>query len=101
MPLSDRFWETRAQNLVKNWLQGSSKEILTEVAFWGEPVLIKLFSKFNTASAAAERLFSIGKDRVSSKGASLSDANSEKLMFMKGNHHHVETMEKEQEDKPQ
>ena len=77
------------------------KEILTEVAFWDEPALMKLFSKFNTASAAAESLFSIGKDRVSSKKASLSDANFEKLMFMKGNHHHVKTMEKEQEDKPQ
>ena len=31
----------------------------------------------------------------------MSDTNFEKLMFMKENDHHVETVEKEQEDKPQ
>jgi len=48
----------------------------------------------------AKRLFSIGKDTLRAKRATLSDANSEKLMFMKWNHHHIQTMEKEQEDKP-
>jgi len=68
--------------------------------------------KFNTAipsSATVERLFSIVRDILRAKRAtlslseratlSLSDANFEKWMFMKGNHHHVKTME-EQEDKP-
>jgi len=65
---------------------------------------MKLFAKFNTAipsSAAVERQFSIGKDILRAKRATLSDANFEKQMFMKGNHHHIETMEKEQENKPQ
>ena len=37
---------------------------------------------------------------MKAKRATLSDANFEKLMFMKENDHHVETAEKEQEDKP-
>ena len=104
MPLSDHFCETKTQNLVKTWLQSSSKEVLTDVAFLGEPLLTKLFTKFKIAipsSAAVESLFSIGKDISTAKRATLSDINFEKLMFMKGNHHHVKTMEEEQEDKPQ
>ena len=39
-------------------------------------------------------------DIFKAKRATLSDANFEKLAFMKENHHHIETAEKEQEDKP-
>jgi len=63
---------------------------------------MKLFTMFNpamTSSAAVECLFSIGKDILRAESATVSDANFEKLMFMKQNHHHVETMEKKQEDK--
>ena len=66
----------------------------------GEQVFIDLFIKYNTAipsSAAVERLFSIGKDILTAKRAKLSDANFEKLMFMKGNQHHVAAMLAEQE----
>jgi hypothetical protein len=56
-------------------------------AFLGEPILASLFTKFNTpvpSSAAVERLFSIGKDILRAKRASLSDENFEMLMFLKG-----------------
>ena len=84
---------------MKNWLSVGSKEDLTDSAFMGERVLIDLFIKYNTAipsSAAVERLFSIGKDILTSKRAKLSDANFERLMFMKGNQHHVAGMQAEQ-----
>jgi hypothetical protein len=93
----------KAQTLVKNWLNAGSKEALTDAAFMGEQVFIDLFIKYNTAihsSAAVERLFSIGKDILTAKRANLaklSDANFEKLMFMKGNQHHVAAMLAEQE----
>jgi len=41
MPLPDRLWETKAQNLVKTWL-----EVLTDVSVLGE-----LFTKFIPSSA--------------------------------------------------
>ena len=59
-------------------------------------VLMDLFIKYNRAipsSAAVERLFSVGKNILRAKRASLSDANFEMLMFIKGNQHHVEGME--------
>uniref|UniRef100_A0A672F8K3 HAT C-terminal dimerisation domain-containing protein n=1 Tax=Salarias fasciatus TaxID=181472 RepID=A0A672F8K3_SALFA len=61
-----------------------------------KPVLINLFIKYNTAipsSAALELLFSIGKDILRAKRATLSEANFERLMFLKGNTHHLEEME--------
>ncbi|XP_042229523.1 uncharacterized protein LOC121871369 [Homarus americanus] len=96
---SHRSLKSKAQNLVKTWLEAGSKEVLTDVAFLGEQVLIDLFNKYNTAipsSAAVECLFSIGKDVLRAKRATLSDGNFERLMFMKGNQHHVEAMEKTQ-----
>ena len=54
-----------------------------------------LFIKYNTAtpsSAAVECLFSIGKDILRAKRATLSDANFERLMFIKGYNHHLEEM---------
>ena len=83
---------------MKNWLDSGSKDALNDAAFMGEPVLIDLFVKYNTAipsSATVERLFSIGKDILTPKRATLSDENFEKLMFMKGNQHHVAAMEAE------
>jgi len=84
---------------VKNWLSVGSKEDLTDATFMGEQVLIDLFIKYNTAipsSAAVERLFSIGKDILTAKRAKLSDANVDKLMFMKENQHHIAGMKAEQ-----
>uniref|UniRef100_A0A0L8GX74 HAT C-terminal dimerisation domain-containing protein n=1 Tax=Octopus bimaculoides TaxID=37653 RepID=A0A0L8GX74_OCTBM len=79
------FWESRshrslkskAQNLVKTWLDVVWKEVLTEVSFLGEQVLINLFTKYNTipSNAADEHLFSIGKDTLRAKRATLSDGN--------------------------
>ena len=74
---------------MKNWLSFGSKEDLTDGAFMGEQVLVDLFIRYNTAipsTAAVERLFFIGKDILTAKRAKLSDANFERLMFMKGNH---------------
>ena len=62
-------------------------------------MLVDLFIRYNTAipsSAAVERLFSNGKDILTAKRAKLSDANFERLMFMKGNQHHVAGMQAEQ-----
>jgi hypothetical protein len=75
---------------VKIWLNAGSKEALTDAVFTGEQVLIDLFIKCNTvihSIAPVERLFSIGKDILTARRAylvKLSDANFEKLMFMKG-----------------
>ncbi len=49
-----------------------------------------LFCKYNTpipSSAAVERMFSMGKDILRAKRATLSDENFNMLMFMKGNRH--------------
>uniref|UniRef100_A0A0L8HTB3 HAT C-terminal dimerisation domain-containing protein n=1 Tax=Octopus bimaculoides TaxID=37653 RepID=A0A0L8HTB3_OCTBM len=96
---SHRSLKSKARNMVKTWLEAVTKEVLTEVTFLGEQVLIDLFTKYNTAissSAAVGCLFSIGQDILRAKKATLSDGNFEKLMFMKGNQHHVMVMEKAQ-----
>jgi hypothetical protein len=90
----------KAESIVKNWLDGGSKDCLTYAAFMGEQTLIDLFIKFNTgipSSAAVERLFSVGKDILTAKRANLSDDNFEKLMFMKGNQQHMGKMQAETE----
>ena len=54
--------------------------------------MVKLFVQYNTtipSSAAVERIFSTGKDILKLKRASLSDKNFERLMFLKGNDHHM------------
>ena len=66
------------------------KVSVTDAAFLGEPVLIELFIKYNTAipfSAAVERFFSTRKDILRAKQSPLSDDNFNMLMFMKGNMH--------------
>lgn len=96
---SHRSLKSKAQNLVKAWLEAGSKEGLADVAFVGEQVLIDLFTKYNTpipSSAAVECFFSIGRDILRAKRASLSDGNFERLMFMKGNQHHIKEMKKTQ-----
>ena len=87
--------ESKAANLLKTklriWLDSKSKDSFTDAAFLGEPVLIELFIKYNTAipsSAAVERLFSTGKDVLRAKRSLLlSDDNFNMLMSMKGNMH--------------
>ena len=84
--------ENKAQNLARTWLD--SKDSFTDAAFLGEPVLIELFIKYNTAipsSAAVERLFSTGKDVLRAKRSLLlSDDNFNMLMSMKGNMHLIQ-----------
>ncbi|KAK8745803.1 hypothetical protein OTU49_000018, partial [Cherax quadricarinatus] len=94
-----RSLKSKAQSMVKTWLETGSKEVASEVAVLGEQVLIDLFIKYNTtipSSAAAEHLFSIGKDILMAKRATLSDGNFERLILMKGNQHHIRAMEKAQ-----
>lgn len=86
--------KTNAVKIVTSWLAGPSKKDLVD-AFMGEPVLCKLFMRYNTpvpSSAAVERFFSQGKDILRAKRASLSDKNFEVLMFMRGNKHHWGSM---------
>jgi hypothetical protein len=86
----------RAQDLVDKWLKIHPKDTLCDATFLNEPVLTRLFVKFNTAipsSAAVERFFSMGKDILRDKRASLSDKNFEMLMFLKGNMHLMESLE--------
>ncbi|KAB0795331.1 hypothetical protein PPYR_12170 [Photinus pyralis] len=85
--------KSKAQTLVKTWLDAKSKDSVTDAAFLGEAVLINLFIKYNTAipsSAAVERLFSTGKDILRAKRSSLSDETFNILMFMKGNIHFMQ-----------
>jgi hypothetical protein len=61
-----------------------------DVVFGGEPILMQLFLQYNTpvpSSAAVERFFSMGKDILRPKRATLSDENFEILMFLRGNMH--------------
>ncbi len=87
-----RSLRSKAQSLVATWLDQDSKQDYTDMTFLGEPVLVKLFVQYNTtipSRAAVERIFSTGKDILKPKRASLSDKNFERLMFLKGNDHHM------------
>ncbi|XP_034018620.1 uncharacterized protein LOC117503486 [Thalassophryne amazonica] len=94
---SHRSVKTKAQNLVKTWLEASSKEVLTDIAFLGEQVLVDMFIKYNTAipsSAVVGHLFSIDKNILRAGRATLSDdASFERLVFIQGNKHHLDEME--------
>ncbi len=86
-------FKTKAVSLVNTWIATGSKGDFGDGAFMGEPVFKELFVKFNTpvpSSAAVERIFSIGKDILRAKRASLSDENFDILMFMRGNMHLVD-----------
>ena len=55
---------------------------------WKEPALQHVFAKFNTgvpSSDSVERIFSMGKDVLRAKRATRSDANLERLVFVKDN----------------
>jgi hypothetical protein len=95
-PCSSRHtYKTNAIRIVGNWLASRPLNDLTYGTFPGEPVLSKLFIKYNTAvpsSAAVERFFSQGKDILRAKRSSLSDKNFELLMFMRGNRHHLKSI---------
>ena len=60
---------------------------LSDLAFRKEPALQHVFAKFNTVVSSVERMFSMGKDVLRAKRATLSDANLERLVFVKGNRH--------------
>ncbi|KAG5860634.1 hypothetical protein JTB14_023063 [Gonioctena quinquepunctata] len=84
-PKSSNSSKSKAQILVKMWLDMKSKDSFNDAAFLEEQIFINLFIKYNTAipsSAAVERLFSTGKDILTPKRASLSDENFNMLMFM-------------------
>ncbi|CAB3230823.1 unnamed protein product [Arctia plantaginis] len=83
-PKNSNSLKSKAQSLVKMWLDMKSKDSFNDAAFLGEQI------KYNTAipsSAAFERLFSTGKDILTPKRASLSDENFNMSMFMMGNMH--------------
>ena len=92
-----RSLRSKAESLVATWQGQDSKQNYTDMTFLEEPVLVKLFVQYNTtipSSAAVERIFSTGKDiwKLKPKRASLSDKNFERLMFLKGNDHHMEDL---------
>uniref|UniRef100_A0A3Q2P6D4 BED-type domain-containing protein n=1 Tax=Fundulus heteroclitus TaxID=8078 RepID=A0A3Q2P6D4_FUNHE len=69
-------------NEVDSYLQSSETKLVN--AFQNLPLMKKLFLKYNTgvpASAACERLFSVGKDIFRPKRNCLSDATFEKLIL--------------------
>lgn len=85
----------RAQSLVRTLLEASWKGFF-EAALLGEDVLASLFIRNNTtmsSSAAAGCMFSLGRDRQRAKRAALSDSNFERLMFLKRNMHHKDSIE--------
>lgn len=82
--------EIRAQSIVQEWLRGGWNPAygLTEKAFLSEPSLMQMFCKYNTpvpSSAAVERLFSVGKDVLRAKRASMSDLTLSRLLFLRAN----------------
>jgi hypothetical protein len=94
--ISERTIKSRAQRMLVTWLDNVSRADYSDATFLGEPALISLFVKYNTAipsSAAVERFFSIGKDILRAKRSSLSDTNFDMLMFLKGNQHHAASLE--------
>ena len=72
------------------WQRAHSDKAITQDMF---PLLyrkawVELFIRFNTplpSSAAVERLFNVAGDILRPKRSSLSSANFEKLVFMRGN----------------
>lgn len=65
------------------------------VAFVGEQVLSDLFTNHNNpipSSAVIEHFLSKVKDILMAMRTFLSDSNFERLMFMKGNQHHIKEM---------
>ena len=88
--------QNKCYKAVSAWLEGPpKKKDLSDCAFMGDKILAKLFIRYNTAvpsSAAVERFFSQGKDILKAKRASLSDETFEMLMFLRGNKHHLNSV---------
>lgn len=75
-------------NEVDSYLQSTETNLVN--AFQNLPMMKKIFLKYNTgvpASAACERLFSVGKDIFRPKRNRLSDGNFEKLLLCRVNTH--------------
>lgn len=75
-------------NEVDSYLQSAETNLVN--AFQSLPIMKKIFIKYNTgvpASAACERLFSVGKDIFRPKRNCLSDGNFEKLLQCQENKH--------------
>ena len=76
-----------AAKLVKEFLDASPQRHVNALCFTHE-TLKRVFIKMNTAvpsSAAAERVFSIGKDIPKPKRSGLSDIHFQMLIFLKVN----------------
>ena len=84
---------SRAKAIIKIWLEDVLKKDdgLSDLAFRKEVALQHVFAMFNTgvpSSASVVRMFSMGKDMLRARRAtSLSNANLERLVFVKGNRH--------------
>ncbi|XP_069381208.1 E3 SUMO-protein ligase ZBED1-like [Paralichthys olivaceus] len=80
--------KTTVLNEVDSYLQSTETKLVN--AFQNLPMMKMIFLKYNTgvpASAACERLFSVGKDIFRPKRNRLSDANFEKLLLCRVNKH--------------
>ena len=79
--------KTSVAKMVESYLKDPpNKDILAALSVCKN--LKNVFIKLNTplpSSAAAERLFSLGKDVLRHKRASLSDEHFEMIVFLKGN----------------
>ena len=77
----------QGERLVKNYLEGPVSVPLPSPSSFPCQPFKDLFIEYNTAipsSAAVERMFSLGKDVLRPKRASLSDKHFEMLVFLKG-----------------
>jgi hypothetical protein len=73
--------------LVKNYLESPLSTTLPCPSVFPCKPFVELFISYNTpipSSAAVERMFSLGKDVLKPKRASLSDDHFEMLVFLKG-----------------
>ena len=64
-----------------------NEDSLSELAFRKKPALRQALANLNTdvsSSASVERMFSTGKGELRAKKAAFSDANLERLVFVKG-----------------
>ena len=85
--LFESFAKTSVAKMVESYLRNPpNKDILAALSVCKnlKNVLIKLSTPL-PSSAAVERLFSLGKDVLRPKRASLSDEHFEMMVFLKGN----------------
>ena len=77
--------EFNAEQCVINYLNSHQPR---QKAFTDYPILIRAFIKFNTplpSSAPSERLFSLGKEVLRARRASMTDENFNQTMFLRAN----------------